>query len=42
MQERKSAYSQSDMLVNTEYRSAKEVAQLILSQFSQAVARKVS
>ena len=42
MQERKSAYSQSDMLVNTEYRSAKEVAQLILSQFSQAVARKAS
>ena len=29
MNERKPAYSKADMLVNTEYRSAKEVAQLI-------------
>jgi len=41
MEQRKSAYSQADMLVNTEYRSAKEVAQLILSQFSKAVTRVV-
>ena len=41
MEQRKSAYSQADMLVNTEYRSAKEVAQLILSQFSKAETRVV-
>ena len=33
MEERKPAYSRADMLVNTEYRSAKDVAQLILSQY---------
>ena len=41
MEQRKSAYSQADMLVNTEYRSAKEVAKLILSHFSEAVTRVV-
>ena len=33
MEERKLAYGRADMLVNTEYRSAKDVAQLILSQY---------
>ena len=33
MEERKPAYGRADMLVNTEYRSAKDVAQLILSQY---------
>ena len=33
--ERKPAYSRSDMLINTEYRSARDVANLILSQFHQ-------
>lgn len=40
LEERKSAYSRSDMLINTEYRSAKDVAHLILGQFRQAT-RKV-
>ena len=33
MEDRKPAYGRADMLVNTEYRSAKDVAQLILSQY---------
>jgi len=33
MEERKPAYGRADMLVNTEYRAAKDVAQLILSQY---------
>ena len=37
LEERKPAYSRSDMLLNTEYRSAKDVANLILSQFRQAI-----
>ena len=41
MNERKPAYSKADMLVNTEYRSAKEVAQLIYGQFNQVVNQKV-
>ena len=40
MKERKSAYCRSDMLVNTEYRSAKEVAQLIFDQFRRVINRK--
>jgi len=40
LEERKPAYSRSDMLINTEYRSAKDVANLILGQFQQAT-RKV-
>ena len=36
MEERKPAYGRADMLVNTEYRSAKDVAQLILSQYRSA------
>ncbi|MDP6795006.1 MAG: shikimate kinase [Verrucomicrobiota bacterium] len=40
LEERKPAYSRSDMLINTEYRSAKDVANLILGQFRQAT-RKV-
>jgi shikimate kinase len=36
LEERKPAYSRSDMLINTEYRSARDVAKLILSQFRQA------
>ena len=36
LEERKSAYGRSDMLINTEYRSARDVANLILSQFRQA------
>ncbi|MEC8973037.1 MAG: shikimate kinase [Verrucomicrobiota bacterium] len=35
LEERKPAYSRSDMLINTEYRSAKDVAHLILGQFRQ-------
>ncbi len=35
LEERKPAYSRSDMLINTEYRSARDVANLILSQFRQ-------
>ena len=37
MEERKPAYGRADMLVNTEYRSAKDVAQLILSQYRGAI-----
>ena len=36
LEERKPAYGRSDMLINTEYRSARNVANLILSQFRQA------
>ena len=36
LEERKAAYSRSDMLINTEYRSAKDVSNLIFSQFRQA------
>ena len=36
LEERKPAYSRSDMLINTEYRSARDVAKLIFSQFRQA------
>ena len=36
MEERKPAYGRADMLVNTAYRSAKDVAQLILSQYREA------
>ena len=35
LEERKPAYGRSDMLINTEYRSAKDVANLILNQFRQ-------
>ena len=35
LEERKPANSRSDMLINTEYRSARDVANLILSQFHQ-------
>jgi shikimate kinase len=37
LEERKPAYGRSDMLINTEYRSARDVANLILSQFRQTV-----
>jgi shikimate kinase len=39
LEERKPAYSRSDMLINTEYRSARDVANLILSQFRQAASK---
>lgn len=39
LEERKPAYSRSDMLINTEYRSAKDVANLILGQFRKATAK---
>ncbi|MBT4227096.1 MAG: shikimate kinase [Verrucomicrobia bacterium] len=35
LEERKPAYGRSDMLINTEYRSARDVANLILGQFRQ-------
>ena len=41
MEERKPAYGRADMLVNTEYRSARDVAQLILSQYRRAVGARV-
>ena len=41
MEERKPAYGRADMLVNTEYRSAKDVAQLILSQYRGAIGARV-
>ena len=39
LEERKPSYSRSDMLINTEYRSAKDVAGLVLAQFRQATAK---
>jgi len=41
LEERKPAYSRSDMLINTEYRSARDVANLILSQFRQATRKAI-
>ncbi|MFQ3168482.1 MAG: hypothetical protein ACI8QI_001031 [Limisphaerales bacterium] len=41
LEERKPAYGRSDMLINTEYRSARDVANLILGQFRQTT-RKAS
>ena len=41
LEERKPAYSRSDMLINTEYRSAKDVANLIFSQFRQATRKAI-
>ena len=39
LEERKPSYSRSDMLINTEYRSAKDVAGLVRAQFRQATAK---
>ncbi len=41
LEERKPGYSRSDMLINTEYRSARDVANLILSQFLQATRKEI-
>ena len=41
LEERKPAYSRSDMLINTEYRSARDVANLIFSQFLQVTRKEI-